>query len=171
MNTRRVLVLFGTLLLLWAIVAQLNHSLTALRVHLFAGALYVVSHALLHPVRTGLPVSLLGGLLCDATAPVMFGTHAILFIVAHAVVHHLRDRMPRDATAGRIVMVLFVNLGLFLALSFTQIHRSPAPAAVWPRLLADLVWSQIFLSLITPWFFALQQRALVLAGARRENPA
>ncbi len=171
MSTRRVFVLFGTLLVLWAIVAQLNHALTAIRVYLFAGALYVVAQALFQPLRTGLVISLLGGLLCDATTPVTFGTHAFLFVAAHAAVYHLRDRLPRDDAAGRIVMVLLVNLGLFLVFSFTQVHRSPAPAAIWPRLLVDLLCSQLFLALITPWFFALQHRALVLARASRENLA
>jgi cell shape-determining protein MreD len=171
MKTRRILVLFGTLLLLWAIVAQFNHALTAVRVHVFVGALFVGPQALLQRMRTGLPVSLLGGLLFDATTPVVFGTHMVLFAAAHAAVHHMRDRLPRDDAAGRIVMLLLVNLGLFLVFSFTQIHRSPAPAAIWPRLLVDLLCSQIFLSLITPWFFALQQRALVLARAERENLA
>lgn len=169
MNTRRILAIFGTLLLLWAVVAQLNHSISAMRVHLFVGALYVVSHALLLPIRTGVTVTVLGGLLCDATTPVPFGTHAILLVTAHVVVWNLRDRLPRDTTAGRVVIVLVVNLGLFLALSFIQIHRSPDPAAVWPRLLVDLLCSQILLSLITPWFLALQQRSLALAGARRES--
>ena len=57
-------------------------------------------------------------------------------------------------------------LALFLAFSFTQIHDSPAPATVWPRLIADLVCSQLFLVLVTPWFFALQAGALPTSGRR-----
>jgi hypothetical protein len=44
----------------------------------------------------------------------------------------------------------------------------PAPAAAWPRQIADLVCSQVFLALIAPWFFALQHRALALTGTTRE---
>ena len=165
---RRALVLFATLLLLWALVAQLNHSLTGLRVYLFVGALYVVHAALLATRRSGLIATLLGGLLCDATTPVPFGTHAFLFGVAHALVHRVRERVPRDDAVGITIVALLLNLALFLAFSFTQIHRSPAPAAVWPRLIVDLVCSQIFLTLITPWFFALQSRALALARVERE---
>ena len=48
---------------------------------------------------------------------------------------------------------------------------SPAPAAAWPRLIADLACSQVFLALVAPWFFALQLRALTLAGSARELAA
>jgi hypothetical protein len=160
---RRTVVHVATLILLWALVGQVNHMLTGLRVYLFAGALFVTHAALLQPRRSGRLAVVLGGFICDATTPVVFGTHAFLFLVAHALVYRVRDRVPRDDAISRIILALLVNLALFLAFSFTQIHRSPAPAAVWPRLLMDLVCSQFFLALITPWFLALQSRALVLA--------
>ena len=36
------------------------------------------------------------------------------------------------------------------------------PGAAWLRLFADLGWSQLFILIIAPWFFALQARALEL---------
>ncbi len=168
---RRSLTLFGTLLLLWAIVAQANHALTALRVYLFAGSLFIAYAALTQPRGPGLAASLLGGLICDANAPVAFGTHVLLFAAAHLTVFHIRDRVPRDDNIAAIIVVLLTNLALFLVFSFGQIHGSPAPAAVWPRLIADLVCSQVFLALVTPWFFALQARTLVLARVQRADTA
>lgn len=160
---RRTLIQVCSLVLLWTLVGQVNHALTGLRVYFFVGALYVIHAGLLQPRRSGLIAVLLAGFICDAGTPVAFGTHAALFVIAHAIVFRLRDRVPRDDTLSRIILALLLNLGLFLAFSFTQIHRSPAPAAIWPRLLFDLMCSQIFLALITPWFVALQSRALVLA--------
>ncbi len=157
-----------TLLLLWTLVAQVNHALAELRVYLFVGSLFVVFAALKLPLCSGLGASLLSGLLCDANSPVDFGTHTLLFAAAHAVVFHLRDRLPRDDTIARLIVALLTNLALFLVFSFIQIARSPAPAAAWPRLIADLVCSQVFLALIAPWVFALQHRALVLTGTTRE---
>ena len=168
---RRTLVLFATLVLLWGLVSQVNHVLTDLRVYFFVGALFVTYAALMLPLRAGLTATLLGGLICDATTPVAFGTHTLLFAATHAVVFHLRDRLPREDTVGRIVITLLANLALFLVFSFIQIGRSPAPAAAWPRLIADLVASQVFLALIAPWFFAFQHRVLVLARVERENLA
>ena len=166
---RHTAAIFVSLVLLWAIVAEVNHALTGLRVYLFAGGLFVTYAALVLPWRAGLAVTLLGGLLHDANAPVAFGTHLVLFAAAFAIVGHLRDRLPRDDTIARIIVALLANLALFLLFSFTQIGGSPAPGAAWPRLMADLACSQAFLILIAPWFFALQRRALLLAHAERES--
>jgi rod shape-determining protein MreD len=164
---RHTLTIFLTLALLWALVAQANHELSGLRVYLFVGGLYVTYAALMLPWRAGLASTLLGGILCDANAPVTFGTHLILFATAFAVLSHLRDRLPREDTVARVVIALLANLALFLLFSFTQIGGSPAPGAAWPRLIADLIVSQVVLAFIAPWFFALQHRALLLARAER----
>lgn len=168
---RRTLVLLGSLFLLWTIVAQLNDALSNVRVYVFAGALFVAFAALTQPKRAGLAAVMLGGLICDANAPVIFGTHMLLFATAHLTLFHIRDRVPRHDNVSATVVVLLTNLGLFLVFSFTQIHDSPIPAAVWPRLIADLVCSQLFLVLVTPWFFALQAGALALARVPREDAA
>jgi cell shape-determining protein MreD len=160
---RRTLTLFATVILLWILVAELNHALSGVRVHLFAGALFVAFAALTQPIRTGLVVSILGGLVCDANAPVRFGTHLLLFAAAHLTLWHLRDRVQRDDAVSATVVVLLTNLGLFLVFSFTQIFTLPLPDAAWPRLLMDLLCSQVFLAVVTPWFFALQARSLMLA--------
>lgn len=166
---RRTAILFATALLLWTVVSQVNHALASLRVYVFAGGLYVAFAALTQPRRSGLAASLLAGLVCDATTPVAFGTHLLLFAAAHLTVFHIRDRVPRNDNIGAVTVVLLTNLALFLVFSFGQIHDSPAPAAVWPRLIADLVCSQVFLVLITPWFFALQSCALALARLPRQE--
>lgn len=157
-----------TLVLLWTLIAQANHALSGMRVYLFAGALFVVFAALKLPLRGGMFATLIGGLVCDANSPVTFGTHMLLFVTAHAVLFHLRDRFPRDDTLARILIALLTNLAVFLIFSFIQIARSPAPAAVWPRLIADLICSQVVIALITPWFLALQHQALVLTRATRD---
>ena len=160
---RPALVTFLTVLLLWALVAQANHYLAEAHVYLFVGGLLVAHAALELPLRSGMGVSLLIGAICDAHAPVHFGTHALLFAGVHAILFNLRDRLPHEETISRVLIALFANLALFLALSFLLIDRSPAPAAAWLRLFADLACSQVFLALIAPWFFALQARAALLA--------
>ncbi len=164
---RRTLILFITSLLLWALVTQLNDLIAAWRVHVFAGGLFVVFAALTQPHRTGLAAVMLAGLVCDANTPVPFGLHMLLFATAHQLLHRVRDRVPREDPVSVTAVTLVVNLALFLAISFTQIHQAPVPSAAWSRLLADLVASQIVLALATPWFTALQARALVLARVPR----
>lgn len=166
---RRTLILFATAALLWTVFAQVNHALSGWRIYLFGGALFVAFAALTQPLRGGLAATLLAGLVCDANAPVAFGTHTLLFAAAHVALFHVRERVPRDDNIAAITVVLLTNLALFLVFSFLQIHHSPAPAALWPRLIVDLLCSQVFLVLITPWFFALQMRALVLARVERST--
>jgi len=168
---RRTLTLFVTLIVLWTIVAEANHALAGFRVYLFSGGLFVAFAAVTQPRRSGLTASILAGLMCDANAPVTFGTHMLLFVAAHATLFHVRDRVPRDDSVSAIIVVLLTNLGLFLVFSFTQIHGSPSPASIWPRLIVDLLCSQVFLAVITPWFFALQTRSLSLARVPRDEAA
>jgi hypothetical protein len=155
-------VIFLAQLLLVCLLAQINHALAGAHIYLFVGGLLIAYSALALPWHVGLAASFLIGCACDAAAPISFGTQALLFATAHSVVFHLRDRLPREDTAGRVIIALLTNLGLFLALSFFLIGRSPAPSAAWTRLFADLVASQIFLAVIAPWFFALEERALEL---------
>jgi cell shape-determining protein MreD len=157
---RRPLATFATVLALWALVSQANHALAPWHVYLWLGGLFVTFSALTLPLRAGLAASLLGGLLCDSTTAVAFGTHTLLFATAHVALFNIRDRVPRDETAGRVVIALLGNLALFLIFSFLQITRMPASGDVWPRLIFDLLCSQVFLALIAPWFFALQSRTL-----------
>jgi rod shape-determining protein MreD len=160
---RRLLALFLSALLLWSLVAIANHYLAPGHVFLFVGGLFVTYVALQLPLRTGLYAALLAGLLCDAGAGTRFGLQAGLFGLAYGVVFNLRGRLDRDGTVVRVVVALLTNLALFLGLSLTQISALPAPGAAWLRLLWDLLWSQLALVLIAPWFFAVQRRALVLA--------
>ena len=166
---RRLLVLIATVVLLWAIVAQVNDALSVLQIYLFVGGLFVAFAALTQPRRTGLVVAMTAGLICDANTPVTFGTHLLLFAAGHLTLFHVRERVPRDDNVALTAIVLVTNLALFLVFSLGQIHDLPSPAAMWPRLIADLLFSQLFLVLVTPWFFALQSGALALARIPRED--
>lgn len=162
---RLSLLTFASVFVLWAVASELNHALTAWGVYLWIGGLCITQAALDLPLRSGLVSSVLAGILFDALAPVAFGTHALLFAAGYAVIFHLRDRVPRDETAARVVVALFANLGLFLVFSFAQSRHLPDPGAVWPRILLDLLCSQLFIAVIAPWFFAFQARMLELPAA------
>ena len=166
---RRLLILFACSLVLWAIVTQLNHSLSGAHIYLFVGGLFVTFATLTQPFVTGLWSAVVIGLVFDANTPVAFGTHLILFAATHLGVFRLRDRIPRGDTLSRVTVAVLANLALFLVLSFVQLMRSPAIAGNWPRLIFDLICSQVFLALVAPWYFALQARSLVLARVEREN--
>lgn len=169
---RRSLTLFVTLFLLWVLTGQINHLLSAWRVSLFLGGLYIVFAALRLRRNEGLFTVFAAGLMFDAHAPMWFGCHALLFATAHIVVFRFRTRIPRDDSLFIIVVALLANLGIYLGISFTAFHDLPSSANIWPRLLTDLVVSQVVLALVAPWFLALQARAMEIAGVdlRLEQP-
>jgi|SRR5882724_1169661 len=169
----RTTVIFFTLLLLWWLLGQANDYLTPLHVYIFAGGLFVTFAALRLPLRAGLAAVLLGGMLCDANAPIppdlrsfafsMAHAQTLLFAFAFAAVYRLRDRMARDESLVRVLVAVFANLGIFLGFSFIRLALTPLPGAAWGRLFVDLIFSQAVVALVAPWFFALQGAALTLA--------
>ena len=148
--------------LLWLLAGQCNHYLAPLGVYLYVGGLYVTFAALHLDFRHGLSTTLLLGLIIDAAEPVPFGTHFVLLGAAHIVLFSVRSRVPREEPLFGMFAALLANLGLFLALSFLLLGGHPAPAAAWKRLFTDLLFSQITLAVVAPWFLALQHEALRL---------
>lgn len=161
---RRLAVMILTSAVLWALVAQVNHTLSPLHATLFVGGLFIAYAALCLPLKVGLLASACAGLILDAAEPVPTGTFLALFSGAHAVVYNIRGRIPRDDTTAQLLVALFTNLGLFLTLCFIQIGREPLLAGNWPRLFWDLALSQVFVAVISPWYIAFQEKSLILAG-------
>jgi len=155
--------LFASLVLLWFGLEQFNHALSPLHVHLFGGGLYVVFFALRLPSAGGLLLSCLAGLWCDAASPVPLGTHLILFAIAHTLIRKSRPHLDTRHTPSLVLVALLTNAALWLALTAFLISRSPIIARATPRLLLDLLLSEAFIALIAPWFFALQNRLLLIA--------
>lgn len=169
--TRTTFILLAGCVVLWTLVCQINHYLTPLHLGTFAGGLLIAFSALRVGFREGWWCSILIGLLIDSSAAVYFGFHAMIFAIAHTVIYNLRGRFPREETAFGVIVALAANAGLYLLITLTLIHRNPAPAAMIPRLLADLLASELLILLVSPWFFALQERSLELCGVslRREQ--
>jgi len=160
---RRALVVFATLILLWAFLSELNHALSPWHMYVWTGGLFVTYAALALPLHPGLLASLMGGMLCDASAPIPFGTHALLFAATHVVIFNVRNRVPRDETVARTIIASIANFALSLVFSLFLISRVPSLVSAWPRMLTDLICSQVLIALIAPWFFALQAGALDIA--------
>ncbi|MBK9989549.1 MAG: hypothetical protein IPP19_02135 [Verrucomicrobia bacterium] len=162
--TRTTFIIFACCALIWACVSQLNHYLAPLHLSVFAGGLLVSFSALRLGFREGWWASFLIGLLIDSSAAVPFGFHALLFAAAHVGVFHLRGRFPREETSFGMVTALLVNLILFLLITLLLIHRAPTPVDLLPRLLIDLLVSEVLIIACIPWSFALQERALEICG-------
>jgi cell shape-determining protein MreD len=165
---RRFSMLALSLALLECVVLAVNDAASGWHLSVFTGGLFVVYAALELPFFPGMAAALFAGFLCDAQSPLPFGAEAFLFGAAHACVFSLRPRLPRaDITTETFVAVL-ANLGLFLALSAVCMGSTPALSHSAPHLLIDLLVSQVFVALIAPWFFALQEQMLAWAGTGPE---
>lgn len=162
-RTSLVFALGATLLNL--LLAQFNNEFPS--THLFCGGLFVAYSAFhLHP-RAGLCGIFLTGLFMDARLPVPFGTEAVALAVLHVLVFKIRERFNRNENASRIFVAIVANIifGIVLAAAC----RFQQPIRLLPTL-ASLLLSQLLLFLITPWYFAAQNRLVrLLAPARGDT--
>ena len=157
----RCLLTIATLVLLWALVGQANHYLAPLQVSLFLGGLFVTFAALRLPARAGLWAVAFAGLLHDVVTPLPFGTQMMLFAAACLAIQSVRDRIPHETVFVQIIVALLANLILFTA--FSLLRAGAVGVTVWTRLGLDLICSQGVLLAVSPWFFALQARAIQLS--------
>ncbi len=160
------LITFLTQLLLWALLSQINHYLAVWHLYIFAGSLFVTLTALRLPLRNGIYATLFAGLLCDANTPVPFGTHMLLFGLTHALVVKIRASIPGEQTTMQVIIAFVANIALYLALTIILAAGPLQLGPVLPRLLWDLLVSQLVLLLIAPWFFSLQTSLLGLEQYR-----
>jgi rod shape-determining protein MreD len=167
-DPRWLIVLLANLLLWW-LTGLANNYLSPYAVHLYLGGLFVVYPALQLDQKHGLIAVALTGLMIDAVEPVPFGTSLLLLGLTYATLVYGRHRFPREGAVFGIIVALFCNLFLFIALSFLLVGANPRPGEAWLRIFADLLFSQLVLALITPWFWALQAQAMGLVRIHPET--
>lgn len=164
-SLRQILALLGCAAVLSALVGQLNHAVSPWALTFSVPGLLVAFAALRLPAGAGIAASFAIGLWLDAATPLPFGRQAFILATAFCLVHRLRGRLPRQETITAVVVALFVNLALFVALAFFSLGALPDPAAGGVRLLGDLLVSQLLTAFLGPWFLALQSATLRLLGA------
>jgi rod shape-determining protein MreD len=165
----RWLIVTAANLLLWWLVGLTNHYLADTAVHLYVGGLFVVYSALRLDRKHGLIAIVLTGLLIDAVEPLPYGTSLVLLGLVHATLLYGRQRFPREGAVFGLVVALLANLFLVIALSFLLVGANPRPGSAWLRVFSDLLASQLLLLVITPWFLALQDRAMELVAIHPET--
>jgi len=165
---RWLLIFLCNLLLLW-LGGLANDALAPYHISLYFGGLLMTFAPLRLDQRHGLTVTVLTALAADALSPAPFGLSLLFFGIVHATLLYGRQRFPREEPVFAIVVALLSNLFLFITLSFVLVGRNPRPGVAWERLFFDLLCSQVALTLVTPWFTALQVRVLELARTHPET--
>jgi cell shape-determining protein MreD len=176
LDIRWLIVLLANLLLCW-MVGTANHYLSRFSflwmdycsIHLYIGGLFVLYAALRLDSKHGWIAVLLTGLMTDSLDPVPFGSSMLLLGLVYATLLYGRRRFPREGSIFGIVVALFANLFLVIALSFLLVGANPRPGEIWLRIFVDLLASQAVIILITPWFLALQERAMAMIRTHPET--
>lgn len=161
---RQPLIIIACGVLLWTITAQLNHYLAVWHLNLFTGGLMLAYPALRFRSRLAWRILLPLGLLVDAVSAAPFGMHAFLFLLANVFIFWIRGRNPRPDAVFGVLVAVAANAALFLVVAAAFAIRGPVQVGVVWTVFANLVLSSVFVALVAPWFFALQTRALALAG-------
>lgn len=160
----RWIIPFAANLVLIFIAREANHYLAHVGVSIVLAGLVLPVTALRLSQGPGLLVVVLTGLAMDALGPAAFGTSAAILAAALLVLRTLRHRLMREAMSTHIAVALLANLLLFVAQPMFAGSISAYAAPTPTRIVVDLVFSQLVLTALALWFFALQQRALVLWG-------
>ena len=169
MDPRWIVIVLANALLAF-LGGQLNHHLAPLPVSVFLLGLCLPVAGLRLRLRPGLIAMFLSGLFVDAARPVPFGSTALLLAALFTCWHAVRSRLPRDGAAPVVVGALVANLVLFLAQPLL-LGATLAGGATWGRVVVDLLCSQLVVGLLAPWFFALQEQALLLRGVNLTEEA
>ena len=160
----RWLIPFAANILLVVIAGEANHYLAPWGCSLLLSGLALPVAALRLSLRPGLFAMVLTGFAMDAMTPAVFGANAALLSAGLLILHSIRHRLIREGAIARVVVALLANLVIFMTqpifVGSLAAFAAPTPA----RIVVDLLLSQVVLSAMALWFFALQERALVLWG-------
>ncbi|MBK8475447.1 MAG: hypothetical protein IPL39_03830 [Opitutaceae bacterium] len=168
MDPRWIVIVLANALLVF-LGGQLNHYLAHFAVSVFLGGLCLPVAGLRLRFRPGFIAMAVSGLVLDATRPVPFGSTALLLTALFTGWHAVRSRLPRTGTAPAVVGAVLANLVIFLA----QPLLIPGALATTTgsRVAVDLICSQVVVVVLGPWFFALQEQALLLRGVNLAEEA
>ena len=161
MDPRWIVIVLANALLVF-LGGQLNHYLAHFSVSVFVSGLCLPVSGLRLRFRPGFIAMAVSGLVLDAARPVPFGSSALLLTALFTGWHAVRARLPRTGTAPAVVGAVLANLVIFLAQPLLIPGALAATTA--SRVAVDLFGSQVAVVLLGPWFFALQEQALLLRG-------
>lgn len=168
MDPRWIIIVLANALLVF-LGGQINHYLAHLPVSVFLLGLCLPVAGLRLRFRPGFIAMAVSGLVLDATRPVPFGSTALLLAALFTCWHGVRTRFPRDGVAPAVIGAMLANLVLFLAQPL--LIPGALAGSTSSRVLVDLLCSQFAVGLLGPWFFALQEQALLLRGVNLADEA
>lgn len=160
----RWIIPFAANLLLAVLAGEMNHYLAPWGCSILLSGLVLPVAALRLSLGPGLVAMVLTGFALDALGPTAFGANAAILSAGLLILHAIRHRLVREGAVAHLVVALLANLVIFVTQPMfaggLSAYATPTPL----RIVMDLFLSQLVLAAAALWFFALQERALVLWG-------
>lgn len=162
-DLRWVLVLLANLLLI-LLIAELNHYLTFLSLHVFLSGVLLAFSILRLQLRQGILANGITALVLDALNPFPFGRTFLLILFCHAAVYSVRGHFARENARSGVLVAAGINLVLMFAYGIFAWKDVPLPGAYWSRIAIEAALSTAVVFAVTPWYLALQKTMLAFIG-------
>ena len=160
----RWIIPFAANLLLMTIGREVNHYLAPFSVSVMITGLMLPVAALRLTSGPSLFALVLTGLAVDAFTPTAFGATSVILATGLLALRTFRQRIVHDSFSTHLAVGLVANLIFFVVQPFLVRGVPAYETPTIMRILVDLVLSQALVAALAWWFFALQERALVLWG-------
>jgi len=165
-DLRWIIILFGNCLLLF-LVAMVNDALAPLSIYLYINGLIVLVPLIYLSLSKGLLCVLITGIYSDAILLLPFGTSPVIFAVVFTAYYWFRQEFKTHYSPGHNLLYAVSGNAFLLAItSITLNEGSLSHFSYWSSILLNFLFSQIVLSLITPWFISLQGSLVELASPK-----
>lgn len=167
-NPKWLCLILGNCILLF-VVQLINDSLASITINLFPYALFIFIPNILVSFTTGLISVFISGLILDASSSLPLGTTAILLTIIYTIYSCFTQRFKTYSAWHNTLILLSANAIIFAFLSVFIDPVNYSSSYFWGSIIINLLFSQIMILCITPWFLSLQYGLLDALQKTRNN--
>ena len=168
MDLRWVLLVVSNYLLLF-LVAEANHFLSGMHLHLIPAGLFVAYAAVRFSQRPGFISTLGAGVLLEAGREGPWGVQLFLLLVLHSLLLRFRRRLAPGELWQLAIAATACTLLNGIGLSLAGLIARPEIGPYLLKCSVDLLLATAVTALVAPWWFSLQSHGLGLLGFDRRD--
>lgn len=140
----------------------INNSLAPYTIHFSPLALFVFTPLIFLPFTPGLISVISTGLILDASIMLPPGTITITLVVVYTLCFWFRGQFKTYSTQHNILILQSANAIILAFLSVSISASNHSSTYYWISIVLNLIFSQILLLFLAPWFLTLQSSLLDL---------
>lgn len=148
----------------------INNALSPHTLHFCPFALFIFTPLIVLPWTAGLISIITTGLILDSSTMLLPGTTTIILVVVYTMCFWFRAQFKTYSAYHNILILQSANA---IILAFLSVFINPSNHTsfhYWISILFNLIFSQILLLFIAPWFLALQNSLLSLFHSKLKAP-